>query len=197
MPPALFSNKIKELILEGYVLNIPNSKKGKIITLEEIYNQVKDESEEQGEGKNEILKLKMNHKEDGTFKTPKTFYVVAKTMTQYIPIETYDDDEVIQFKAYIYDQIVDMSNDKLLAPWNFKLENLSKEKNQNVLIDWCLVTRASDVSIDVEDITDTLTIEEKNICEYFQNSFLKIGNDEVVEYGDGRKMFIYMHTFIL
>jgi len=101
-----------------------------------------------------------------------------------------DDDEVVMLDAFYKNTVVDMKTcEDTLSPWNFKQENLEKAKI-DTLDGYCLVKRIFDKSTIVEDISETLTNEELQIQSSYDNKFLKIGNDEKVEYGDGGRIML-------
>jgi len=94
------------------------------------------------------------------------------------------------FLAFYKNTVVDMKTCKNpLTPWDFKQENVMGAKIKT-LDDYCLVKRSYYSSKIIEDLSNTMTEEETKIQYAYDNKFLKIGNDEDIQYGDGGRMII-------
>jgi len=138
-------------------------------------------------GSDRILKLKLStewEEETGIF------LVLEKSIKLFNPEKTYGDSEVVMLDAFYKNTVIDMKTCKNpLNPWNFKQDNIEDAKI-NTLDDYCLVKRIFPKNTTLEDISDSITKEEHQIQYAYDNKFLKIGNDEKVQYGDGGQMVI-------
>jgi len=134
------------------------------------------------------LRLKDYSRKEGEY------LIIISSIKKFIAKDIYNDEdmeeddgkEYIQFDAFKIDYITNKNIfvDKS-QPWNFNEKNLivpdlknDLNQSQNLYKDWVLLKRNCSSQVKVEDISETITKEEENLISYYENKFLKIGNDE-------------------
>ena len=107
---------------------------------------------------------------------------------------SYRSDIAIKLVAFVKDKIADMAKCKDGNPWNFNFDNFDEihyeHMHESLKNDWCLITRIFDLNWKVENISSTITSEEKELLKFYETKFLKIGNDGLIEYRDDKRLFI-------
>ena len=140
--------------------------------------------------KDKLVKVRM---EKGVFFDEEGEYLVISNSVKKI---LYRGKHVIQLDAFIHKEtVVDMKTCKdPTKPWNFKQDNLNKnfdnKKPMKYSNEWCINRRIYELDFEAEIINETITEEENNLLDFYSDKFLKIGNDEEVEYGEGGFLLI-------
>jgi len=168
------------------------SSKKKINTLKKNLTMIDLFNTEKGD---KILKLKFPEEDfDDDYDT---FLVLAKSMQLYEPERTYGESELVMFDAFYKHKVVDMKTCKNpKTPWNFRKDNLEGSEVK-VLDGYSYVKRIFPNSTKVEDLSDTMTKEELEINYAYENKFLKIGDDQEVEYGDGGNLLLVTPLYFI
>jgi len=142
-------------------------------------------------GSDKIIKLNMKVEYEDNNNKRGSFLIEVHSLKIIHPEKTWNDPEVVMFDAFKKETVVDMKTCKNpLLPWNFMQENIKDEKTIKFQEEWCKVKRIFNKSWLVQDISDSVTKEELEILNYFNTNFIRVGNDEFVEYGDGGRMII-------